>query len=93
MKQLIVAVNKMDSTAPPFSQARYEEIQKEVSGYIKKIGYTPEAVAFVPISGWHGDNMLEASDNVSICAITYSDFIFVINTWEMMILVKIGITV
>ena len=65
VKQLIVAINKMDSTAPPFSQARYEEITKEVSGYIKKIGYTPEAVAFVPISGWHGDNMLEASDNVS----------------------------
>ena len=64
MKQLIVAVNKMDSTAPPFSKDRYEEIQKEVSGYIKKIGYTPEAVAFVPISGWHGDNMLEASDNM-----------------------------
>jgi elongation factor 1-alpha len=37
---------------------------KEVSGYIKKIGYNPAAVAFVPISGWHGDNMLELSDNM-----------------------------
>jgi elongation factor 1-alpha len=64
VKQLIVAVNKMDSTEPPFSQARFEEIQKEVSGYIKKIGYDPESVAFVPISGWHGDNMLEASDRL-----------------------------
>jgi len=42
-------------------QARYNEIQKEVSAYIKKIGYNPDAVAFVPISGWHGDNMLDAS--------------------------------
>merc|ERR1712108_2862 len=33
----------------------------EVSSYIKKIGYNPVAVPFVPISGWHGDNMLEAS--------------------------------
>jgi elongation factor 1-alpha len=64
VKQLIVACNKMDSTEPPWSQARFEEIQKEVSGYIKKIGYTPEAVAFVPISGWHGDNMLEPSTNM-----------------------------
>ncbi|XP_060949394.1 elongation factor 1-alpha-like [Limanda limanda] len=61
VKQLIVGVNKMDSTEPPYSQARFEEITKEVSQYIKKIGYNPAAVAFVPISGWHGDNMIETS--------------------------------
>jgi len=65
VKQLIVAVNKMDSTEPPYSQSRFEEIQKEVSGYIKKIGYNPATVAFVPISGWHGDNMLETSEKMS----------------------------
>merc|ERR1719431_2147851 len=54
----------MDSTEPPYSQARFEEIQKEVSGFIKKVGYNPVAVAFVPISGWHGDNMIEASTNM-----------------------------
>merc|ERR1712234_39568 len=42
----------------------FEEIQKEVSGFIKKVGYNPAAVAFVPISGWNGDNMLEKSDNM-----------------------------
>uniref|UniRef100_A0A2K6R2Y2 Tr-type G domain-containing protein n=1 Tax=Rhinopithecus roxellana TaxID=61622 RepID=A0A2K6R2Y2_RHIRO len=61
VKQLIVGVNKMDSTEPPYSQKRYEEIVKEVSTYIKKIGYNPDTVAFVPISGWNGDNMLEPS--------------------------------
>merc|ERR1719402_243956 len=55
----------MDSTEPPYSQSRFEEITKEVSGYIKKIGYNPATVAFVPISGWHGDNMLEHSDKMS----------------------------
>merc|ERR1739847_163484 len=40
------------------------EIQKEVSGFIKKVGYDPKAVAFVPISGWHGDNMLSPSTNM-----------------------------
>uniref|UniRef100_A0AAQ6ABY7 Tr-type G domain-containing protein n=1 Tax=Amphiprion ocellaris TaxID=80972 RepID=A0AAQ6ABY7_AMPOC len=64
VKQLIVGVNKMDSTEPPYSQARYEEITKEVSTYIKKIGYNPASVAFVPISGWHGDNMLETSEKM-----------------------------
>jgi len=65
VKQLIVAVNKMDSTEPPYSQTRFEEIQKEVSGFIKKVGYNPAAVPFVPISGWHGDNMLKTSSNMS----------------------------
>merc|ERR550534_2747143 len=65
VKQLIVGVNKMDSTEPPYSQARFEEIQKEVGNFIKKVGYNPAAVAFVPISGWHGDNMLSASKNMS----------------------------
>jgi len=65
VKQLIVAVNKMDSTAPPYSGDRFSEIQKEVSGFIKKVGYNPAGVAFVPISGWHGDNMLQTSSNMS----------------------------
>ncbi|KAB0365183.1 hypothetical protein FD754_009339 [Muntiacus muntjak] len=36
----------------------------EVSTYIKKIGYNPDTVAFVPISGWNGDNMLEPIANM-----------------------------
>jgi len=62
VKQLIVAVNKMDTCK--YSEERFNEIKKEVSSYIKKVGYTPEAVAFVPISGWHGDNMLEGTANM-----------------------------
>merc|ERR1711902_24211 len=41
------------------------EIQKEVSNFIKKVGYNPVAVPFVPISGWHGDNMINTSTNMS----------------------------
>jgi elongation factor 1-alpha len=62
VKQLIVAVNKMDTTK--WSQDRFEEIIKEVSTFVKKVGYNPKSVAFVPISGWHGDNMLEESVNM-----------------------------
>lgn len=65
VKQLIIGVNKMDSTEPPYSEARFNEIQKEVHGYIKKIGYKPDEVPFVPISGWHGDNMVEPSTNMT----------------------------
>merc|ERR1711910_217920 len=64
VKQLIIGVNKMDSTEPPYSQKRFEEISSEVSNYVKKVGYNPKGVAFVPISGWHGDNMIEPSTNM-----------------------------
>jgi len=64
VKQLIVGVNKMDSTEPKYSGDRFNEIKKEVSTYLKKVGYNPKSVAFVPISGWHGDNMLEESTNM-----------------------------
>lgn len=64
VKQLIVGVNKMDSTEPNYSEARFKEIEKEVSAYVKKVGYNPKTVAFVPISGWHGDNMLEPSEKM-----------------------------
>jgi len=65
VKQLIVGVNKMDSTEPPYSEKRFQEICTEVSSYVKKVGYNPKSVAFVPISGWHGDNMIEPSGNMS----------------------------
>jgi len=65
VKQLIVGVNKMDSTEPPYSEKRFNEITTEVSSYVKKVGYNPKSVAFVPISGWHGDNMIEESANMS----------------------------
>ncbi|KOS17610.1 Elongation factor 1-alpha [Escovopsis weberi] len=61
VKQLIVAINKMDTTK--WSEARFLEIVKETSTFIKKVGFNPKAVAFVPISGFNGDNMLERSTN------------------------------
>ena len=64
VKQMIIAVNKMDSTEPPFSGDRYNEIKSEVSSYVKKIGWNPADIPFVPISGWHGDNMIEKTTNM-----------------------------
>jgi len=65
VKQMIVAVNKMDSTEPKYSEQRFNEIKKEVSSYLKKVGYDPKKVPFVPISGWVGDNMVEATTNMT----------------------------
>lgn len=64
VKQMIVAVNKMDNTEPPYSENRFKEITTEVGKSMKKVGYKINQVAFVPISGWHGDNMVEPTTNM-----------------------------
>ncbi|MCL4140500.1 UNVERIFIED_CONTAM: hypothetical protein GTU68_016236 [Idotea baltica] len=65
VKQLVVAVNKMDSTEPKYSEDRFKEISKEVGAYVKKVGYNPAIVPILPISGFNGDNMLEKSANMT----------------------------
>jgi len=61
---MICVVNKMDDKSVNYSEERYNEIKNEVSTFIKKIGYNPEKVPFIPISGWNGDNMIEKSPNL-----------------------------
>src|SRR3989338_5550272 len=64
VKQMIVACNKMDADSVKYTEERYEEIKKELTGFLKKVGYNVEKIRFVPISGWAGDNMIEKSDNM-----------------------------
>jgi elongation factor 1-alpha len=61
VKQMIVACNKMDDESVNYSEDRYHVIKDEVTEYIKKVGYKPMKVPFIPISGWLGDNIAEKS--------------------------------
>merc|ERR1711939_1036129 len=63
VKQMIVCINKMDDKNTNYSESRFNEIKTEVKTYLKKVGYNPDKVPFVPISGWVGDNMMEKSAN------------------------------
>merc|ERR1712045_781964 len=45
--------------------ARYDEIKNELTIYLKKVGYNVANIPFIPIFGWVGDNMIEASENMS----------------------------
>jgi elongation factor 1-alpha len=55
----------MDDKSVSFSEARFTEIKNETANFLKKIGYNPDKIPFVPISGWNGDNMLERSSNLT----------------------------
>jgi elongation factor 1-alpha len=62
--QMIIAINKMDTTEPSFSEKRFEEIKKEIFDYLKKIEYQLLSIVFVPISGLYGDNLVVPSKNM-----------------------------
>jgi elongation factor 1-alpha len=64
VKEMIVAINKMDDVSTGYSEARYLEIKAELTNYLKKVGYNPAKIEFIPISGWVGDNMIDRSENM-----------------------------
>jgi elongation factor 1-alpha len=64
VRQLIVAINKMDDISVNWSEERYNEIKNEVSRMLKMVGYKVEKFPFVPTSGWTGDNLMKKSDKM-----------------------------
>ena len=55
VKQLVVAVNKMDEVG--YSEKRYNEVKSEVSSHLKKLGFKLSKITIVPVSGWEGINL------------------------------------
>ncbi len=64
VRQLVVAVNKMDDPSVNWSQERYEEVKNEIARMLKMVGYNVNKINFVPVSGWTGDNLVKRSDKM-----------------------------
>lgn len=62
IKQIIIAVNKMDTV--DWNQERFEDIKKEVTLYLKKVGFQEKNINAIPYSGFKGDNLIEKSENL-----------------------------
>ena len=62
VQQLIVLINKMDATQPPYSQKRFDEVKAEIEKLLKSVGY--KDIPIIPISGYKGDNIVKKSDNL-----------------------------
>ncbi|MEM4336518.1 MAG: translation elongation factor EF-1 subunit alpha [Candidatus Woesearchaeota archaeon] len=60
--QVIVGINKMDMVK--YDQKRYEEVKKEVENLLKTVGYKPEAIQFVAMASFPGDNVAKKSTNM-----------------------------
>jgi elongation factor 1-alpha len=64
VRQVVVAVNKMDDITVNWNKERYEEIKNEVTRMLKMVGFKVDKVNFIPTSGWTGDNLLKKSDKM-----------------------------
>jgi len=62
IKQLIIAVNKMDRET--YAQAAFDRTKTAVTEFLKQIGYKVDEIKFIPISGLKGDNVVKKSANM-----------------------------
>src|SRR3989338_48973 len=63
VSQLAVIVNKMDVVN--YSKKKFEEVKKDVSSYLKNVGYKVEQVQFIPTASFLGENIVKKSDKMS----------------------------
>ena len=63
VKNLVVAINKMDDQTVKYGEERYKECKKEIEGLLKTVGFDITKIPFVPTSGWLGDNLSKKSTN------------------------------
>ena len=59
VKQMIIAINKLDDTKPPYDKARFEAVKGEVDKLAKSVGYKDEQIQYIPVSAFVGDNIKE----------------------------------
>lgn len=46
VNQLLVVVNKLDATDPPWSEERYEAVKAEVGPFLTRTGFRPKKVTW-----------------------------------------------
>lgn len=62
INQVVVVINKMDMTNPPWSQQRFLHIQNVINSLlVQDLHFPPRAVRFVPLSGSTGENIVSLS--------------------------------
>ncbi len=57
IKQLIVAINKMDEVN--YDKGKFEALKKELEKLLTGVGFKPDSINFVPTSAWKGDNVVK----------------------------------
>lgn len=64
VRQIVVAINKMDDNTVSWKEERYTEIKNEVIRMLRMTGFKVDKVKYIPTSGWTGDNLVKKSENM-----------------------------
>ncbi|MBN3037450.1 MAG: translation elongation factor EF-1 subunit alpha [Candidatus Diapherotrites archaeon] len=63
IKQVIVAINKMDSVK--YDQGKFNETKGQIETLLKTIGYNPADIPFIPTSAYGSEKTRAKGDNVT----------------------------
>jgi len=63
VKQLIIAINKMD--LQQYKESRFNEVKAEVSTLLKTVGFKPAEIPFIPVASFLGENIVRKSDKMA----------------------------
>nr|AFD03273.1 translation elongation factor EF-1 alpha [uncultured archaeon W4-93a] len=63
VNQLIIAINKMDTSN--YSEDAFNKAKEKGEKLIKSVGYKVDTVPVIPVSGWKGDNLVKKSENMA----------------------------
>jgi len=68
VKQLMVAINKMDCDQAKYSEKHFKDLLKELKAVMVKAGWKKDflekSVPFIPLSGFEGQNLMKKSDKM-----------------------------
>lgn len=62
IKDVVIAVNKMDLV--DYSEAKFNEIKKEIEALAAKSDYLNQNITFIPVSALKGDNVVQKSEQM-----------------------------
>lgn len=63
VRQLVVAVSKMDHGSVSYSEQHFKLVCSELEKHISRIGFDVAKVPMIPVSGFMGDNIINSSAN------------------------------
>jgi len=64
VKQIIIAINKMDAVKPAYDEAAFNKAKTDISTLLKAVGFKIDEIPFIPISAYKGDNCAKKSENM-----------------------------
>jgi len=63
VEQLCVVVNKMDTV--DYKEEAYNKVKEELSKLLTSVGFKPDGITFLAVSGLMGDNVAKKSDKMA----------------------------